>query len=114
MNNNAVDYLNILLKIDLVKSHKTLSNQSKQIIYKEIRDQLPPEMLSTASLGTRKVILDILEDNIDEKTTIKSTPQKEKAPNESTEEKLLRNANVNSRGKGAKKTVVNKTQKKRR
>ena len=81
MNNNAVDYLNILLKIDLVKSHKTLSNQSKQIIYKEIRDQLPPEMLSTASLGTRKIILDILEDNIDEKSTTKSTSQKEKKSN---------------------------------
>ena len=49
-----------------------------------------------------------------EVNTFKSTPKKEKAPNERNEEKLLRNANVNSRGKGAKKTVVNKTQKKRR
>lgn len=114
MNNNAVDYLNILLKIDTVKSHKTLSNQSKQIIYKEIRDQLPPEMLSTASLGTRKIILDILEDNIDEKSTTKSTSQKEKTSNKSTEEQLLRNADVNTRGKGIKKGMVNKTKKKRR
>ena len=114
MNNNAVDYLDILLKIDLVKSHKTLSKDSKQTIFKEIRNQLPPEMLSTASLGTRKIILDILEDNIDEKSTTESTSPKEKTTTKSTEEQLLLNANVNTRGKGVKKKVVNKATKKRR
>ena len=118
MKTEAQDLLEIIHQISLIKSSKLLTSDQQQSILKELVNQLPLKMFCQGLSQTRDIVLEVLNKEIaDEKTEnrkAKSTPETKDTSTKSTKEKLLCDSDGDSRGKGAKKAVVNKEKKKPR
>lgn len=114
-----MDLVPYLIAIQEVKTSKLLSSSQRIDVLKEMHYELPPELYCNSSVVTRKLVQSILEDHIDDgkKEEAESPTQRPKVPKEvgsKKEKQLLLDPDVNTRGKGAKKRVVNKTAQKRR
>jgi hypothetical protein len=118
MKTEAQDLLEIIHQISLIKSSKLLTSDQQQSILKELVNQLPLKMFCQGLSQTRDIVLEVLNKEIaNEKTEnrkAKSTPETKDTSTKSTKEKLLCDSDGDSRGKGAKKAVVNKEKKKPR
>lgn len=119
-NTKVMDLVPYLIAIQEVKTSKLLSSSQRIDVLKEMHYELPPELYCNSSVVTRKLVQSILEDHIDgkgKKEEAESPTQRPKVPKEvgsKKEKQLLLDPDVNTRGKGAKKRVVNKTAQKRR
>jgi len=119
VNSKASDLVVMLERITTLKQSPLLTDAQRQVMLSDLVHDLPLEMFSTSFKGSREIVKSLLEDSQDGRTKTKGkTPTKEKSVSEdvgSQEEKhLLCDPDVNSRGKGAEKRMVNKTTKKRR
>lgn len=117
MNSKAMDLVEYLQAIQRVKMTSLLSESQRMAVYKDLKYELPPEMYCVSCKETRQIIEKVLEDHIDvgKKEEGKSpTKTTKKSKHDPREEQLLLDPDVNTRGKGAKKRVVNKTAQKRR
>ena len=117
MNTKAMDLVSYLTAIEKVNQSNLLSHTQKQSIFLELKYELTPNMYCVTCKETRQIVEQLLEDHIDGKgkeTEGKVTTKRTDSPKESAQEQLFQDSDVNSRGKGAKKRVVNKTSQKRR
>lgn len=120
MSTKAVDLVRYLKTIQEVTESPYLDKEQRIHILKELRRELPPEMMCVSSINTRQIIEKILEDKIPngkeatKKATRSITPKTTNPPSKGAEEQLLQDADVHTRGSGIEKGVVKQAQKKRR
>ena len=112
MKESAIDTINFLSTIELVKQSKLLANDQKVTLLTELKTSLPPKMLCNSFASTREIVEKIIdkeaanvEPNKDQKKAQKKAPTKAEEKH-SSEEKLLRGTGKNARGSSTKKRVV--------
>jgi hypothetical protein len=117
----AMDLVQYLKAIQEVTESSFLDKEQRTNILKEMRSELPPEMMCTSSINTRQIIEKILKDKTPDgtteapkKKTSSVTPKGANAPQKREAEQLLQDPDVNTGGQGAAERVVKQAQKKRR
>ena len=109
MKESAIDTINFLSSIILVKNSNLLTNVQKTILLRELKTSLPPEMLCNGFVNTRKIVEQIIDKevaNVEPKKAPKKTSAKAQEKH-SSEEELLHRTSKNTRGSSTKKRVVN-------
>tara|TARA_R110002074_G_scaffold3148_1_gene17057 strand:+ start:1589 stop:1936 length:348 start_codon:yes stop_codon:yes gene_type:complete len=109
----------MLERIDLVKKSPLLTAVQRQVILKDMSNDLPLEMFSTSFKGSRSIVKSILEElqNVGEQSkesASKSTPETKGLSTESAKAKLHDRVGEDGGRQGVKKDVVAKAQKKPR
>ena len=107
----ASELVDILRQLDLVKTSKLLTESQKKVVYQEMIDDLPLEMLSKRFEGTRAIMLAILTEEIKNAST--PEPTKDPAPKKQ-QRNLLSVTDGNARRPRAKKNMVKQEKEKRR
>ena len=75
----AYDLVNILSQVDLVKSSKLLSQEQKQLVFKDMLSDLPMDMFCSSFKNTRATVTEVLHKEIKSHEKAKS-PKKKATP----------------------------------
>tara|TARA_A200000159_G_scaffold161377_1_gene183229 strand:+ start:693 stop:1022 length:330 start_codon:yes stop_codon:yes gene_type:complete len=109
MKESAIDTINFMSTIQLIKENQLLTNAEKSTLFKELKTSLPPLILCSHFVSTRE-IMELLIDkeiaDVEPKKAQKKASAKAQEKH-SSEEKLLRGTGKNARGSSTKKRVVN-------
>ena len=111
------DFARLLKTVSEVQQNQYINDNDRIALLREMQAQLPPEKMSIQATNSRAIIERIITETLNGYTqpqkAPKATAKKPKSSGKgqsslaSSEEQLLRNANVHTRGKSVKKRMVN-------
>ena len=113
MMKSSWDFARLLKTVSEVRQNQHINDNDRIAMLREMQSQLPPEKMSIQATNSRAIIERIIQETLNGYQTPKATAKKPKSSGkgqtsmESSEEQLLRNANVHTRGKSVKKRMVN-------
>ena len=119
MSSTVSDLVVMLERIDLVNKSPLLTAVERQVILKDMSNDLPLEMFSTSFKGSRNIVKSILEElqndgKQSKESASKSTPETKGLSTESAKAKLHGRVGEDGGRQGVKEDVVAKAQKKPR
>lgn len=111
------DFARLLNVITEVRRNEAINDNDRIALLREMQAQLPPERMSVLAKNSRAIVDRIITETLNGYTqpqkAPKATAKKSKSSGKgekalaSSEEQLLRNAHVHTRGKSVKKRMVN-------
>jgi hypothetical protein len=114
MQASPVEFIDILARIESLKTNKLVTDEEKLDILRDIQTLIPAhENYARNCANTKRVLLRVLTEAINGKQK-ESSPKTQKRATKSSKEELLRDTDVNTGRTGAAKTMVKQAPKKRR
>jgi hypothetical protein len=104
----AFDFVEMLRRMDYVRTSQHLSHVDKRAIFQDMHRDLPPDQFCHTSLQTLEIVKRILIDGSTQKATRKVGEKAKKPKHGATSEHLFPGLDENGRGSSTKEKVVNK------